>query len=69
MPVTSITFINKQKFYSKATVLMALFGVIGVLIAAPLISKVDSYTLKWILLGVVIYNVITLAKPTKNTVK
>jgi uncharacterized membrane protein YfcA len=66
MPVTSITFINKQKFYSKATILMAVFGVIGVLIAAPLISKVDSYTLKWILLGVVVYNVVTLARSAKT---
>jgi len=66
MPVTSFTFIAKQKFYSKSTIIMAVSGILGVLIAAPLISKVDPYTLKWILLGIVVYNVITLAKASRQ---
>lgn len=65
MPLTSMTFIPKQKFYPKSTLLLAVFGLIGVFIAAPLISKVDQYTLKWILFGVVVYNIITLAKTRK----
>lgn len=66
MPVTSLNFISKGKFYSRSTILLASFGLLGVFIAAPLISKVDSYTLKWILLGVVVYNVVTLAKAHKK---
>lgn len=66
MPVTSFTFIAKKKFYSKSTLIMIFSGVLGVFIAAPLISKVDPYTLKWILLGIVVYNVITLAKASKQ---
>ncbi len=62
MPVTAITFINKKKFYAKSAILLAVFGVLGVFIAAPLISKVNPYVLKWILLGVVVYNVVTIAK-------
>lgn len=61
MPVTAVTFINKKKFYAKSAVLLTVFGLAGVFIAAPLISKVDPYTLKWILLAVVIYNIITIA--------
>ncbi len=66
MPVTSFTFIAKKKFYPKSTIIMIVSGVLGVFIAAPLISKVDPYALKWILLGIVIYNVITLAKNSKK---
>lgn len=66
MPVTSYSFIKNQKFYAKSTIIMIVSGVIGVMVAAPLISKVDSYTLKWILLGIVIYNIITLVKSSKK---
>ena len=69
MPVTAVTFINKQKFYAKSAVLLAVSGVFGVFIAAPLISKVDPYTLKWILLAVVVYNIITLATASPNYMK
>ncbi len=68
MPVTAITFINKQKFYAKSAIILSISGLFGVLIAAPLICKVNPYVLKWILLGVVIYNVITLAR-TKEAYK
>ncbi|MBP9743100.1 MAG: sulfite exporter TauE/SafE family protein [Burkholderiales bacterium] len=61
MPVTAVTFINKKKFYAQSSILLTIFGLAGVFIAAPLISKVDPYTLKWILLAVVIYNIITIA--------
>lgn len=62
MPVTSVTFIAKDKFYFKSTILLAIFGTIGVLLAAPIITSVNTYTLKWILLGIVVYNVVTLAR-------
>ena len=66
MPVTAITFMRSGKFYARSSILLAVFGVIGVFIAAPLISFVDPYTLKWILFVVVIYNIITLAIPSKK---
>lgn len=66
MPVTSITFIAKQKFYFKSTILLAAFGTIGVFLAAPIISMVNTYTLKWILFAVVVYNVVTLSKSIKQ---
>ncbi len=62
MPLTAITFIKQGMFYSKSAILMAVFGVLGVFIAAPLISVIDSYTLKWVLLVIVAYNIITLSK-------
>jgi uncharacterized membrane protein YfcA len=62
MPVTSVTFISKGKFYFKSTIILAVFGTIGVFMAAPIITLVNTYTLKWILLGIVIYNIIVLAR-------
>lgn len=62
MPVTSVTFISKGKFYFKSTIILAVFGTIGVFLAAPIITAVNTYTLKWILLGIVIYNIIVLAR-------
>lgn len=66
MPVTSIAFINKQKFYFKSTLIMIISGVIGVMLAAPIISHVNTYTLKWILFAIVIYNIVTLIKASKK---
>jgi len=62
MPVTSVTFISKGKFYFKSTIILAVFGTLGVFMAAPIITAVNTYTLKWILLGIVIYNIFILAK-------
>ncbi len=66
MPVTSVTFIARGKVYFKSTILLAAFGTLGVFLAAPIISMVDIHTLKWILFGVVVYNVVTLWKPQGN---
>jgi uncharacterized membrane protein YfcA len=62
MPVTSVTFITKAKFYFKSTIILTIFGTLGVLMAVPIITSVNTYTLKWILLGIVIYNIIVLAR-------
>lgn len=62
MPITAATFINKGKFYGKSAIIMSLFGVLGVVAAATLITNVNGYVLKWILLAIIIYNIIILAK-------
>lgn len=65
MPLTSATFINKGKFYGKSTIIMSLFGVLGVFAAAMLITNVNSYVLKWILLAIIVYNIFIFAKVQK----
>lgn len=60
MPLTALSFTFKQKFYPKETIYLALAGVVGALIAAPLISHVPSFWLKWFLLIIIIYNIITI---------
>lgn len=62
MPITAIPFIIKKKFYSKSAIILMLCGVVGVIIAAPLIAHINSYYLKWILFIIIIYNVLILRK-------
>lgn len=66
MPVTSVVFINKQKFYYKSTILLSIFGCLGVLVAAPLINMLDPHTLKWWLFIVVLYNIFTLSRSARQ---
>ncbi len=62
MPATSIPFIVKRKFYFKSSLLLLISGTVGVFVAAPLVTIVNSYYLKWILFIVIIYNVVMLIK-------
>ena len=65
-PITSAIFISNKKFYFKSALLLGISGSVGVLLAAPLISKIDPRTLKWWLLFVVVYNIITFARSSKK---
>ncbi|MFN8769474.1 MAG: hypothetical protein ACK5Z5_00810 [Neisseriaceae bacterium] len=62
MPATSVPFVIKRKFYFTSTLLLMVFGTIGVFMAAPLIANVNSYYLKWILFIVILYNIIMLSR-------
>jgi uncharacterized membrane protein YfcA len=62
MPVTSAVFIHSKKFYFKSTLILAASGIIGVILAAPIIELLDPHDLRWWLLLVIFYNIITLIK-------
>ena len=64
MPATAVPFILKRKFYFKSALILMIAGTVGVFVAAPLITNVNAYYLKWILFVVILYNVIILLKPT-----
>ncbi len=66
MPMTAVPMIKTRQYYSFSTLLMAIPGCIAVFIAAPIISKVDSSYLKWVLLVVIVYNIWTLFKAKKE---
>ncbi len=66
MPLTAVGFISKRKFYGTATILMSVFGVLGVFSAATLITSVNGYMLKWILLVIIAYNIFIYAKALKS---
>ena len=62
MPLTAATFINKGKFYGKSSIIMSLFGVLGVIAAATMITSVNGYVLKWFLLAIIVYNIFVFAR-------
>lgn len=65
MPMTAVPMIKNRQYYSWSAPLMSIPGCIAVMIAAPIISKVDASFLKWVLLVVIFYNIWTLIKAKK----
>ncbi|RTL12854.1 MAG: hypothetical protein EKK54_02030 [Neisseriaceae bacterium] len=68
MPMTAVPMIKNRQYYSWSTLLMAIPGCLAVLIAAPIISKVDASYLKWVLLVVIFYNIWTLVKAKRSLI-
>lgn len=62
MPMTAVPMIKNRQFYSLSAIIMAVTGCLAVLVAAPIISKIDATMLKWILLVVLVYNIWMLIK-------
>ncbi len=62
MPITSIPFLKTRNFYFKSTLLIMIFGTLGVLVAAPLITLSNDYYLKWVLFIIIVYNIFMLSK-------
>lgn len=62
MPMTAIPMIKTRQFYSLSAMLLTLMGCLAVFIAAPIISKIDTSMLKWVLLIVLAYNIWMLIK-------
>lgn len=65
MPMTAISMVKNRQFYSLSAVLMTVLACVAVLIAAPIISKVNAHSLEWILLIILIYNIWMLIKAKK----
>ncbi len=55
MPVASVKFIKEQAYNKKASVAIALFGIIGVGIAAWIVKSLPLSILMWIVIVVVTY--------------
>lgn len=55
--VAALTFIQRRQVAIKASIIIALAGVVGVLVAAPVITYINPDNLRWLLLAVVLYNV------------
>ncbi len=55
MPVASVKFIKEQAYNKKASVAIALFGLVGVAIAAWIVKSLPLNVLMWIVIVVVTY--------------
>ena len=62
MPMTAIPMIKNRRYYPISTIIMTVLACVAVMIAAPIISKVNSSYLKWVLLIVLFYNIWVLIK-------
>lgn len=66
MPAASVKFIKAGAYHRKATIVNAVFGVIGVLIAAYLITNVPLEILTKVVIVVVLYTAIKLILDAKK---
>ncbi|GEK91126.1 sulfite exporter TauE/SafE family protein [Alkalibacterium kapii] len=60
VPVGSIQFVKLNSYSRKITLFSATFGVIGVLVAAFLVKGLNTNILQWVVLGVILYSVISM---------
>lgn len=68
MPVASVKFVKEKAYARKASLAIALFGLVGVLIAAFIVKSMPLDILMWLVIVVVTYTSITLfmASTKKN---
>ncbi len=62
--IAALVFISRKQVAIKPALTLSLMGVLGVFVAAPMITYINSDSLRWLLLAVVLYNVHRLWKST-----
>ncbi len=67
MPPASAKFIKEGAYNRKASVSMAIPGIIAVLIAAFLVKSLPLNTLRWVVIVVIIYTSVVMFKSTLNS--
>ena len=67
MPVASMKFVREGAYNRKASLMIALGGMVGVYIAYTFISGLDLTILKWIVVGVMVYTASSLFMAAKRT--
>lgn len=67
VPVGSMQFIKLDSYSRKQTFFTSIFGCIGVLIAVFIVKSMDTELLKWIVLVVIVYSVVTMLMSMKKT--
>ncbi|HIL86537.1 MAG TPA: permease, partial [Candidatus Marinimicrobia bacterium] len=67
MPPASAKFIKEGAYNRKASVSMAIPGIIAVLIAAFLVKSLPLNTLRWVVIAVIIYTSLVMFKSALNS--
>ncbi|OPJ56410.1 sulfite exporter TauE/SafE family protein [Alkalithermobacter paradoxus] len=62
MPVASIKFVKEGAYDRKASMGITIGGVIGVIIAAYIVKELPLETLRWLVIGVILYTSITMLR-------
>src|SRR3954471_6482380 len=60
MPVGSLKFIKERAYSLRVALGLALGGIPGVIVAAKIVKSLDLYTVRWLVIVVVLYTAITM---------
>ncbi|SHJ87861.1 Sulfite exporter TauE/SafE [Geosporobacter subterraneus DSM 17957] len=62
MPVASVKFVREGSYNRKASLAIAIFGLLGVFIAAYIVKSLPLNVLRWLVIGVILYTSMTMFK-------
>ena len=60
MPVGSLRFVKERAYSLKVALGLAIGGIPGVVIAAKIVKSLDLYTVRWLVIVVVLYTAVTM---------
>ena len=60
MPVGSLRFVRERAYSLRVALGLALGGIPGVIVAAKIVKSLDLYTVRWLVIVVVLYTAITM---------
>jgi uncharacterized membrane protein YfcA len=60
MPVGSLRFIREKAYSLRVALGLAIGGIPGVIIAAKIVKSLDLYTVRWLVIVVVLYTAVTM---------
>jgi uncharacterized membrane protein YfcA len=60
MPVGSLKFITERAYSLRVAIGLAVGGIPGVIVAAKIVKSLDLYTVRWLVIVVVLYTAITM---------
>ena len=60
MPVGSLRFIREKAYSLRVALGLALGGIPGVIVAAKIVKSLDLYTVRWLVIVVVLYTAVTM---------
>ena len=69
VPAASVKFVKEGAYDRKASLAMAVFGSVGVLLAAYIIKSLPLRTLKWLVIAVVVYTARMMFKSASERAK
>jgi len=69
LPPASIKFIQEGAYNRKASLAIALVGIVGVLIAAYIVKSLPLTVLTWLVIAVIVYTAVTLLIKTAKRTK
>ena len=61
-PLTTLVFLQQDKIPLKKTLILSLFGCLGVLIALPIVSHLNTQLLHGLLMLIILFNLVMVGR-------